>query len=640
MSRRYQSDVAALTSGLTGAAAPDVGRRTMCDLIQRKSAGGDAPAPEAAVGAPTEGGIQLPEGLRARLEGAAGADLSGVRLHTGAASAASAAGLDARAFAVGQDVHFGAGEYTPGTDAGDHLIAHEVAHTVQQAGGAARAPRTKLAVSQPGDALETAADAFADAFMSGASAPTLGAGTTQLSRAPNGGAATPTPKPIDGVMFDPPGNLDVPLGEVAGWSSIACGPKRGGALVRERMPDGTKYEWTLESKGMSLAPEQASSTTPRGALSMRSFMPGTQSATLKVSVTLPDGQSFSDSHSVLVSTKVPNVNWSTEQGTAAHAHGIGDQAEAHTVIARIDGNADLDTLQLAANYERLGDPDGVRVEDAGGMREGHGLKWTVYPLRPGPQRLRFKVYAQDKSFASEVVEVRGKATKEQMATFVDEASTEIRLTVASMEQWALQSNSPYRDALKNFNKVMEDEKWLTEFAVKVLTGFAFNAVGGILSEMIENVDKKAWIDACKGIVGNMPSTFGEEIGNKFVPDSGGGEPGSAEQRLEEVAAMIKSCEISAIELEKGWRRILSRAAGDAKYQLPPLDFDPLVLVRAQLKELQKITPDKAIKSSDTFERALWKEWLTKNDAWWLADHYIRARLFELGIDPGTEKDIK
>ena len=61
------------------------------------------------------------------------------------------------------------------------------------------------------------------------------------------------------------GNLDVPLGEVAGWSSIACGPKRGGALVRERMPDGTKYEWTLESKGMSLAPEQASSTTPRGA---------------------------------------------------------------------------------------------------------------------------------------------------------------------------------------------------------------------------------------------------------------------------------------------------------------------------------------------------------------------------------------
>src|SRR5436305_946644 len=42
--------------------------------------------------------------------------------------------LGARAFTIGHDIAFGTGEYRPGTAAGDVLIAHELAHTIQQEG--------------------------------------------------------------------------------------------------------------------------------------------------------------------------------------------------------------------------------------------------------------------------------------------------------------------------------------------------------------------------------------------------------------------------------------------------------------------------------------------------------------------------
>ncbi|MDX1997430.1 MAG: DUF4157 domain-containing protein [Thermoanaerobaculia bacterium] len=59
-------------------------------------------------------------------------DLSGVRLHTGPEAHAAAAGLSARAFTVGKDIAFGAGQYQPDSPAGRKLLAHELTHTVQQ----------------------------------------------------------------------------------------------------------------------------------------------------------------------------------------------------------------------------------------------------------------------------------------------------------------------------------------------------------------------------------------------------------------------------------------------------------------------------------------------------------------------------
>ena len=102
-------------------------------------------------GAPLEGAV------RRRMETAFGSDFGRVRLHTGSAASSLAAGMNARAFAVGEHVAFDAGEYKPGTPAGDALLAHELAHVVQQ-GAAARFSGSRPSAPVAGEALEADAD--------------------------------------------------------------------------------------------------------------------------------------------------------------------------------------------------------------------------------------------------------------------------------------------------------------------------------------------------------------------------------------------------------------------------------------------------------------------------------------------------
>lgn len=87
---------------------------------------------EAAVRSLQGGGIPLGEAERAFFEQRFGADFSRVRLHMGSAAGETAENIHARAFTVGQDIAFGAGRYSPGTDEGMRLLAHELAHVVQQ----------------------------------------------------------------------------------------------------------------------------------------------------------------------------------------------------------------------------------------------------------------------------------------------------------------------------------------------------------------------------------------------------------------------------------------------------------------------------------------------------------------------------
>ena len=88
-----------------------------------------------------------------------GADLSHVRVHTGPAAARLAADHQARAFTIGSHVAFGAGEYAPGSAVGDAIMAHELAHVVQQSGDAS-VQRQPLAVD-PSHEAEGEADGAA-----------------------------------------------------------------------------------------------------------------------------------------------------------------------------------------------------------------------------------------------------------------------------------------------------------------------------------------------------------------------------------------------------------------------------------------------------------------------------------------------
>ncbi len=98
------------------------------------------------------GGQPLLESERTFFEPRFGHDFSHVRVHTDAQAAEAAQRVNARAFTVGKDVVFGAGQYAPGTSEGRMLMAHELSHTVQQKtrgptdsffGTIYRAPKTK-----------------------------------------------------------------------------------------------------------------------------------------------------------------------------------------------------------------------------------------------------------------------------------------------------------------------------------------------------------------------------------------------------------------------------------------------------------------------------------------------------------------
>jgi uncharacterized protein DUF4157 len=83
------------------------------------------------------GGHALDSATKQRMQSAFGVDFAGVRVHTDTRARELTEGMQARAFTIGSDIAFGGEEYKPGTPVGDALIAHELAHVVQQGGGQA-----------------------------------------------------------------------------------------------------------------------------------------------------------------------------------------------------------------------------------------------------------------------------------------------------------------------------------------------------------------------------------------------------------------------------------------------------------------------------------------------------------------------
>jgi hypothetical protein len=143
--------------GLLGGAAGLLGG--LSRLFFKAAPGAPTPAAGAAPVSALPAGTPMSAGLRDRFSGALGQALPEVRVHTDSQAAALNARLGSRAFTLGRHVAFGSGEYQPGTPVGDALLAHELAHVVQQGRDvdAASLPQARLPAA--GDAgLETDAD--------------------------------------------------------------------------------------------------------------------------------------------------------------------------------------------------------------------------------------------------------------------------------------------------------------------------------------------------------------------------------------------------------------------------------------------------------------------------------------------------
>ena len=138
------------------AAAPDAGSVQ----FKSRSGGPKAAGSPQAIQAQLGRGRSLDGNVRSRMESAFGTSFSHVRVHTDGGAANVSDTLNARAFTVGEHVAFGSGEYRPGTPIGDAIIAHEMAHVVQQRGASPTLARA--AIGDTGyNALEEDADVSA-----------------------------------------------------------------------------------------------------------------------------------------------------------------------------------------------------------------------------------------------------------------------------------------------------------------------------------------------------------------------------------------------------------------------------------------------------------------------------------------------
>jgi hypothetical protein len=151
----HEREADRVAAQLVGDAGPDTGPPAVTPLTRSATAAraprsgsdpGDAGAasPAQSPAAP-EGGLS--PAARSYFEPRLGRDLGGVRLHTGMAAARAARALEARAYTLGRNIVFGAGEYAPGTSEGRRLLAHELVHVAQQTAppalpGAGRSPVT------------------------------------------------------------------------------------------------------------------------------------------------------------------------------------------------------------------------------------------------------------------------------------------------------------------------------------------------------------------------------------------------------------------------------------------------------------------------------------------------------------------
>ena len=136
--QRADAALRRLSTGSGSAPGPGAHRHSAdCDHVRRTATGvglaggaldrGTTGRIESARG----GGDRLEPDTRSRMEMAFGVDFGDVRVHADAAAGGLNNSLSARAFATGSDLFFGAGEYSPASAEGERVLAHELAHVVQ-----------------------------------------------------------------------------------------------------------------------------------------------------------------------------------------------------------------------------------------------------------------------------------------------------------------------------------------------------------------------------------------------------------------------------------------------------------------------------------------------------------------------------
>lgn len=129
--------------------------------VQRSSSAdtGDTSNLESNLARSKGGGSPMDSSTKGQMESGFGTDFGGVRIHNDANAVQMNKELGSQAFANGNDIYFNEGKYNPNSKEGQHLLAHELTHTVQQGASTQPAAQTKIqkaaAAPEPADAPAT-----------------------------------------------------------------------------------------------------------------------------------------------------------------------------------------------------------------------------------------------------------------------------------------------------------------------------------------------------------------------------------------------------------------------------------------------------------------------------------------------------
>ena len=214
-------------------------------------------------------GQPLDSATRAFMEPRFGHDFGNVRVHTDAKAADSARAVFSHAYTVGKDVVFGENRYAPTTDSGRELLAHELAHTIQQRGASGAAHGVL-----PPSTLEASAEQAGCAALSGRVPETL------LGQSPLAVARQPIPaeeEEEEDEEEESQVSMALPAGKVP---RITPSPKHGSSKSRRRSSPSTlgsgglpyhfaeggriltEEEWKIEEAGRK-EKEEAEAKTQR-----------------------------------------------------------------------------------------------------------------------------------------------------------------------------------------------------------------------------------------------------------------------------------------------------------------------------------------------------------------------------------------
>jgi hypothetical protein len=217
----------------------------------------------------------LPSSVRSLLEHRFGASLSDVRIHDGAIAADSARKTGAQAFTVGNDIVFGAGYFDPHSRDGLDLIAHEVAHSLQQRGpGAATTPQLRALSVARSSALEREADAAAREAVHGGG-PRGSAGALLRTKA---GGPTLSRRKMEWAKVDGDA-VSTDGGEVSQWENET--PQFAWFLVptlripKEKGPVLPQYQRAAQADGGSALTTQIAFAGSQVSTALKAWRPGT-----------------------------------------------------------------------------------------------------------------------------------------------------------------------------------------------------------------------------------------------------------------------------------------------------------------------------------------------------------------------------